>query len=289
LLVVGDSWALKGKVFVSVDMEGLPHIVLPSQLGPGGSLFNEAREIITRLTRAVAEVLLDHGYRVVVADAHGEMINIDPLKLPRGVELVRGFPRPLSMLTGAKGAKFAIFLGYHARAGTHSTLAHTYAGDITLVTLNGHPASEYLLNAMLLGEWGIPLAMVAGSAKLGEEVEKWTPWTTWLPLKQETGYLSATSPPLEEVEEQLKQATRQAIQKAEKGEIKPLQPPKPVELCVQLSNPLYTELPEQIPGVQRINDTTICTTAESFEQAYKTFEAITFLAWATKQMLKQTK
>ena len=80
---------------VSVDFEGLPYIVSPKhQLGPDGRLWQEARRIATRLTRIVVEELIDLGYRrVIVADSHGLMVNLEP-ELPRGVMLVQGFPRP---------------------------------------------------------------------------------------------------------------------------------------------------------------------------------------------------
>ncbi len=277
------------KAFISVDLEGLPHIVLPSQLRPGGALYGEAREIATRLTNAVLEVLVDQGFSVVVADAHGDMVNIDPTRLRRGARLVRGFPRPLSMLTGARGTQLAILLGYHARAGVLSVLSHTYTGSIARVAVNDEPASEYLLNSMLLGEWGIPVALVAGSAKLGEEVAKWTPWAVWVVLKNDTGYFSAESPPLEEAEEELRKATEEALERYRGNKLRPLKPPREIRLCIEFTAPFYTELPAQIPGVSRINDTTLCTKTDTMEQAYKVFEAIAFLAWATKQMITQTK
>ena len=260
------------------------------QLGPGGSLYGEARELVTGIVNRVVEALLGEGFgEVVVADAHGEMVNIDPLRLRRGVRLVRGFPRPLSMLTGARGSSLAVLLGYHAGAGVLSTLSHTYTGDIAGVTLNGEPASEYLLNSMLLGEWGVPVGLVAGSSMLRGEVERWTPWAVWLPLKTETGYLSAVSPSLEEIGEALERAVGEAVARLRRGELRPLEPPGTVELCVEMTNPLYTELPALIPGVERRSDTTVCTRAGSMEEAYKTFEAIAFLAWAARQMIRQAR
>ena len=91
------------KAFISVDLEGLPHTVLPSQLRPGGAFYGEAREIATRLTNTVLEVLVDHGFSVVVADAHGDIVNTDPTRLRRGTRLVRRFPRLLVNAYGGSG------------------------------------------------------------------------------------------------------------------------------------------------------------------------------------------
>ncbi len=273
----------RGKVFVSVDAEGLPFSVTP-WLMPGWSLFQEMRRVATRLTRVVAGVLAARGYRVAVADSHGYMVNIDPLGLPRGVTLVRGFPRALSMVAGARGSSFAIFLGYHAAAGEASAFSHTYSGSVVhRVTLNGEPASEYLLNAMLLGEWGVPVALVAGAAELRAEVERHTPWAAFTPLTESLGYLATASRSIEELEEELRAATEEAAAKAERGEARPLKPPSRVRLCVEFHRPLYAETASLIPGSEMEAPTRVCYTASTVEEAYRVFEAMVYLAgWSLR-------
>ena len=107
------------KAFISVDLEGMPYIVAPSQLNLKGALYEEARKIATKITLAVADELHKNGFgEVLVADSHGPMVNIHVEDLPEHVEIIRGFPRPLSMVTGVEGCDAAVFLGYHAKFGT---------------------------------------------------------------------------------------------------------------------------------------------------------------------------
>ncbi|NIO36766.1 peptide transporter, partial [Candidatus Bathyarchaeota archaeon] len=38
------------KAFISVDLEGMPHIVIPGHLSLNGKLYDEARKIATKVT-----------------------------------------------------------------------------------------------------------------------------------------------------------------------------------------------------------------------------------------------
>lgn len=81
------------KAFISVDLEGMPHVVTPGHLGLKGTLYEEARRIATRVTLTVADELNKNGFdNVTIADSHGPMVNIHVDDLPEYVEIVRGFP-----------------------------------------------------------------------------------------------------------------------------------------------------------------------------------------------------
>jgi D-amino peptidase len=55
---------------------------------------------------------------VLVNDAHGPMRNLLPDRLHAAARLVRGKPKPMSMLKGLDGSfSAAVFVGYHAPAG----------------------------------------------------------------------------------------------------------------------------------------------------------------------------
>ena len=82
------------------------------------------------------------------------MVNILVDEMPGYVRLVRGFPRPLSMVAGGKGERLCNLSLYHAKAGTgKATFDHTYSGaTVDGFEINGVEVSETLLNAYLLGE-----------------------------------------------------------------------------------------------------------------------------------------
>jgi len=86
---------------------------------------------------------------VLVNDSHWFMRNLVAEELHQAAELVSGDPKPRSMVQGIEdGFDAALFIGYHARAGTRNAiLDHTYADRIHEVRLNGKPVGELGLNA----------------------------------------------------------------------------------------------------------------------------------------------
>jgi len=85
-------------------------VVSREHLFVGGSLYSEARRIATKVVRVVVETLHENGVdEVVVADSHGPMVNILVDEMLSYLKLVRGFPRPLSMLRELRGPIWRFF------------------------------------------------------------------------------------------------------------------------------------------------------------------------------------
>ncbi len=269
-----------GVVLVSVDFEGLPYVVSRLQLGPEGRLWGDARRVASRLVGVVARVLVERGYGVVVADSHGLMVNLDVSVLPRGVRVVSGFPRvPPSMVPLVDGVVVAVFLGYHAGGGVWSVLSHTYAGRYVVeVRVNGVRASEYLLNALYLGEKGVPVGLVAGSEELMGEVERFTPWAERVVLKKSLGYYAAVSPSLPEIEEALVAGVERMVERLEGGLLRPLEPERPVRLEIVHTSPLYADITSLIPGARRRDGVRVELEAGSMEEALRLLE-LALYAW----------
>ncbi len=272
------------RAFISIDYEGLPHVVSYLHMSPGRPLYGEARRIATLFASRVASRLLERGFgEVVVADSHGVMVNVDPFELPRGVVLVRGFPRVLSMVTGARGCSAALFIGYHGAASTASVLSHTYSISVVhRVVVDGRQVSEYALNAMLLGEWGVPVVLVAGSEELGGEVRSLTPWAVWVPLKRSVGYLAASSPSMEEALEGLLRGVDRAVEALERGEVRPLEPGRGHVFEVEFKLPLYAEAAATLPIVERVDGVRVRFRCEGFEECFRVFESLVLMAYAVK-------
>ncbi|WP_048055205.1 M55 family metallopeptidase [Pyrococcus sp. NA2] len=268
------------KAFISIDLEGMPYIVSREHLFVKGALYNEARKIATRIVKVAAEELHNLGFEeIVVADSHGPMVNVIPEELPEFVSLVRGFPRPLSMVAFGEETDLAMFLGYHAKAGTgYATFDHTYSGaTIDRVVVNGIEVSEFLLNAMLLGEWGVPVGLLAGDEALREDT-KYTPWIEFVPFKKASGRYSAISPSMKRIEEELREGIRKAVDKLKRGSLKPLTVEKPVTVEVRFLNSAYAEIAELLPFVERTGGKEVRFRVDSMEDAYKTFEVLVFAA-----------
>jgi len=265
------------KAFISVDLEGMPHIVSRAHLSHDRPLWNEARRIATSIVSEAVRTLFENGYKeAVVADSHGEMLNIDPFELPRGTVLVRGYPRLRSMLTGASEGSIAMFLGYHAGFGTKwATFDHSYSGSaIQRIEINGVQASEYLINSLALSELKIPVALVAGDAALEQEVRKFTPWAAFLPLKRSYSRYSSSSPSMPEVLEELKSAVKASVERARNGELRLISLEKPVNLRITFLSTGYADIAEYLPWAKRIDGLTVELSLESALDAVSIVELL---------------
>jgi D-amino peptidase len=285
LKISGDNL----KAFISVDLEGMPYIVIPGQLVLKGALYDEARKIATKITLTVADELKKNGFdKVVIADSHAAMVNLLVDDLPEYVEIVRGFPRPLSMVAGVEGNDAAIFLGYHAKFGTaKSTFDHTYSGaTVNKVEINGTVASEFLLNAYVAGELDVPVIMVAGEAQLiKDDVKRHAPWIETVALKESLSRLSARSPSMVVIEKELREAVRTAVSKLKHKKPPALIAHTPVKTRVTFITSLYADAAELLPTVKRLDALRVEYTSNNMAEAYKTFELLAIAAMGLFRML----
>jgi D-amino peptidase len=278
------------KAFISVDLEGMPYIVIPGHLNLKGPLYDEARRIATKITLIAADELNKNGFeKVIIADSHGPMVNLLIDDLPEYVEIVRGFPRPLSMVSGIEGCKTAMFLGYHAKFGTaKSTFDHTYSGaSINRVEVNGVAASEFLLNAYVAGELGVPVALVAGEAQLLEDdVKKNAPWAQTVALKSSLSRLSAKSASMVSIEKELREAVKRAAVAQRKGRIELLVAKKPVKMGINFLASQFADAAELLPSIKRIDGLRVEYTAKNMAEAYKTLELLTLASSGIQALME---
>ena len=184
-----------GKIFISVDMEGITGVVQPAQLGPTGFEYSRAREWMTGEAKAAIEGARAGGATsFVLADSHGNAQNVLIDQLPEDVRVVRGFPRPLSMMQGIDETfAAAIFIGYHASEMTADAVrGHTFSSAKLLgVTLNGVEMSEGMFNAAIAGHFGVPVVFISGDRKAVEQLQKVVPAAGGAIVKEPLGYHSA--------------------------------------------------------------------------------------------------
>jgi len=260
----------------------MPHVVIPGHTSLKGALYAEARGIATRITLAAIEELNKNGFdKVVVADSHGPMVNLLIDNLPEYVEIVRGFPRPLSMVAGVEGCDLAMFLGYHAKFGTaKSTFDHTYSGaSISKVEVNAIAASEFLLNGYVAGEFRVPLALVAGEAQLlKDDVERYSPWARTVALKHSLSRFSAKSESMPTIEKELRANVKKAVANFRKGKTKLLIAKKPVRMGVTFQSTSFADVASLLPSVSRVDGLKVEFSAGNMIDAYKTFELLVIAA-----------
>src|SRR5438105_15962278 len=119
------------------------------------------------------------------------MYNLPAEDLDPRAKLILGSPKvPGSMMQGF-GPEFevALFVGYHAAAGTEAAvLDHTYAGRVLYdVRVNGESWTEAELNAALAGLDGVPVGLVTGDDKVCATVTRRLAGVRVVPVKQGMG------------------------------------------------------------------------------------------------------
>jgi len=166
------------RLFITTDMEGMASIVAnrdiiagnetqASRDRPGSTspdYWTYWRDVFTREVNAVIGGARRGGARsFVVNEGHGGNLfaNLLPWELDTAALLVRGWPKPMVMTTGLDSSAGAmLMIGMHAGADMPGILSHMYAFD--RFTVNGTPLSETGINALVAGEYGVPVAMVTG-------------------------------------------------------------------------------------------------------------------------------
>ena len=164
------------RVYISVDMEGIAGVAHEDQTDPiaprHAGEYNRFRRLMTNEANAAILGALEAGAKaVLVNDSHWLMRNLLAEELHPAAELISGGPKRLSMVEGIDaGFDAAMFIGYHAQAGTrHATIDHTYTSRVHQARVNGQAVGELALNAAMAGLHGVPVALISGDQALAAE------------------------------------------------------------------------------------------------------------------------
>jgi len=247
------------KVYISVDMEGVACVTHGDDVKLEGAEYETARKWMTAEANAAVEAALESGStEVVVADSHGHMRNILPDELHKDALLVRGSPRPLSMMDGLDETFHAVFfVGYHAMAGEPTgILAHTYSGQVVYtVKLNGISVGEPGFNAAIAGHFGVPVALACGDDTLDAEVKALMPWTQRVITKWAISPTAARNLTPSVAQERIRDGAKQALSRL--AEMKPLIFRPPIRLEVRFLRSASADRAVDIPGVERTDGRTL--------------------------------
>jgi D-amino peptidase len=257
------------KVFVSVDMEGIGGIGTSELTHAGGKDYATGRRLMTDEVNAVVGAILRQGpAEVLVNDSHGDMQNLLHTELDPRVTYIQGSVKPFGMVQGLDSTfDAAIFIGYHARAGTPGGfLAHTGSGAVKGLWLNDVEVGEGELNAAYAGALGVPVVLASGDstfvAQFGRTVRSETVATKVATTPQSARLLH---PQL--VRERLVAATGRAL--ANRAAARPFVVGTPVRVRIRFTDPTLTQVLEAIPGVRQEDGYTVSFTARDMAEAYK--------------------
>ena len=266
-------WAIgMRKLFIAADIEGVAGVASVDQLGPKEIEWAPARQWMTNEVAAAANAALAAGYdEVLIADGHGNALNILPDGLPPKTRLTRSWPRPFLQMQGVEeeGVDACVMIGFHGSAtGPSGVLSHTYHGGLFAeLRLNGVPFSEAYFNAALAGELGVPTILVTGDDAACDQITAHAPEIETCAVKKSIGWRSASSVSPAEGAKLVGEATRRAIER--KASISPFRLKGPFELDIKFANRVSAELLALLPCFEAIDPFTARFRCRSVAEAMK--------------------
>lgn len=270
----------KLKIFISVDMEGIGGIGTPKMTRSGGKDYATSRQLMTDEVNTIVSAIFEFGDAdILVNDSHGDMQNLLHLQLDPRVTYLQSNIKPLGMVQGLdKSFDAAIFIGYHAKAGNlGGFLAHTGSGSVKGLWINGLEVGEGELNALYAGAMGVPVILASGDDKFSEEFTK-TVNTRTVITKTSVGSSAAKLIHPEKVNEMLKNKTIEALKDLKLA--KPLSVSNPITIRFKSSTTTRADVVMSIPGMKRINGTTVEYNAKNMDEAYRLIRVMyKYISW----------
>src|SRR2546421_9606567 len=278
--VTQSKYASTVRVYISVDMEGIAGVVHEAQTDPSdpacAAEYARFRRLMTAEANAAVEGAVAAGAtRVLVNDSHWFMRNLLAEELHQAAELVAGDPKPRSMVQGIdepEGFDAALFVGYHARAGTRNAiLDHTYADRIYEVRLNGKPVGELGINAALAGGSGVPVALVSGDAALAAEAKDLLGDGVSTVIVKE----AVSRHPAPRVAPALAcRMIRDEVPRALQRNHAPFSLRSPVTLEVDFAMTIHADMAELCPGATRTAGRTVAFTHDDYGEVFRAWRTL---------------
>ncbi|MFC8195457.1 M55 family metallopeptidase [Streptomyces sp. NPDC060006] len=269
------------KILISADMEGATGVTWPADVLPGTPQWERCRSMFTSDVNAAVLGFLDGGAdEVLVNEAHWTMRNLLLEQLDERAQMLTGRHKSLSMVEGVQHGDVdgIAFVGYHAGAGMEGVLAHTYlANSITGVWVDGERASEGLLNALVVAEYGVPVVLVTGDDVACEDALGYAPEALKVAVKDHVSrYAAVCRTPARtasDIRSAAKEATRLAVRRepAQAG-------PHTVELEFDAEH--LSMAATVVPGVERTGERKVAYTSATMYEGIRTFKAVTTIVSA---------
>ena len=248
----------KIKVYISVDIEGVSGVIHWNETEHGKQDYDYFRKIMTSETNAAVEAAFEQGASdVLVRDAHGSALNILPGELHKEAKLIRNWSgSPYGMMDGiSMSFDAAVFIGYHAKAGTpHATLKHTMNSTIADLRMNGVSLAEASFNALIAGQFKVPVVFISGDRAICDYMKKFSPDIEAVAVKEGLGNASICMHP-EKARELIKFGVKSGLKK--RTIIPPYIPEAPYNFEIQYTNEHSAYKAKWYPGAKRVDAYTV--------------------------------
>ena len=270
------------RVFIVPDMEGMGSAVDSKEILAGNEgaaykdrsspdYWNHFRSLLTQEVNATIKGARTGGAAsFVVNEGHGGNLfaNVLPWELDSSAILIRGFPKPLIMVTGIDSSFGTLmFIGAHANAGSKGVMPHNFAFDS--FTVNGKVLNEVGINALIAGEMGVAVSLVSGDDVLIEETKPMLAnGFVAIVTKYAVGRSAAITYSPAKVRAMLQAGATEAVKRAKKGEFKPLVLDKPYHVQFKLRRSFADSVVTQVAELkewklEKVGDRTFNLTTNS--------------------------
>ncbi|MFF4446270.1 M55 family metallopeptidase [Streptomyces sp. NPDC001502] len=264
------------KILISADMEGATGVTWPADVLPGTPQWERCRAMFTSDVNAAVLGFYDGGAdQVLINEAHWTMRNLLLEKLDARAEMITGRHKTLSMVEGVQHGDVdgIAFVGYHTGAGSEGVLAHTYlANSITGVWVNGTRASEGLLNARVVAEYGVPVILVTGDDLTCVDAAGYAPGAATVAVKDHVSRYAAVCRTPARTAADIRAAAKEATALAVRHD--PVRGgPFTVELEFDAAHLAMSAT--VVPGVERSGERKVAYTSETMYEGIRAFKAVT--------------
>ncbi|MEU9593992.1 M55 family metallopeptidase [Streptomyces sp. NPDC048193] len=269
------------KILISADMEGATGVTWPGDVLPGTPQWERCRSMFTSDVNAAVQGFFDGGAdEVLVNEAHWSMRNLLLERLDERTEMLTGRHKALSMVEGVQHGDVdgIAFVGYHTGAGMEGVLAHTYlANQITGVWLNDERASEGLLNAHVVAEYGVPVVLVTGDDLACEDALGYAPGALKVAVKDHVSRYAAVCRTPARTAADIRAAAKDAAALAVRHE--PVRG-GPFTVAVEFDAEHLADASTVVPGVARVGERKVAYTHDTMFETIRTFKAVTTIVSA---------
>lgn len=271
------------KILIAADMEGISGVVHWDQTDSKHKEYARFRKLMTGDVNAAIRGAYEAGAsEVIVSDGHGSARNILVEELDPRARLNSGSPSPLAMIQGIdSGVQAAMFIGYHARAGSENAiLDHTWSGRCVVnLWLNGLCMGEIGMNAAVCGHFDVPVILISGDQTACAEAQALIGPLETVAVKQAKGRMAAECLPPEIAQKGIYEASLRAVQHLRQGHApEALKLQQPVTVTLELTHSDMADRAMIFPATRRIEGRRIELTADDAVAAYRAMRAIVELA-----------
>ena len=258
-----------GKVYISVDMEGISGISGDDQLSATGSEYGRSRKLMAEDTNAAIRGALAGGATdILVNDSHGGQRNLLPEDLNPLARLISHSFKRYGMMEGLDETFSAIiFVGYHAKADNPAGLfAHTGSGVVRDLEINGRSVGEGGLNAALADWFGVPVVMVTGDDVAVKQVRESAREARGVEVKRAINVRAVELVPLAKARQEIEATAKEAVANAPRRSV--VRAPE-YRVTMRFKNFVIPEIATAFEGIERPAPDTVSFTRKTMPEAYR--------------------